>query len=300
MKRYSNNETVVKAYLNGADSGESGNVFFENGVIYSYGHHFPLAVNVDGFYICNGDRYSNTTSKHQSILFRAIPNAQRVEIPYSALCSMAQKRYSGALDIVRGIHVIAHETDRYIDTGKVSTVDGRALYEHVLGGCLFTWNGKYYVSSIDTSGTGNGLFFLTQIANDQIEQYGKPETISEALELLKPDEVKQAENFGVNVLRQGEWFFVETFISKDFLKNNPMIKGMKLAHKDGKIARHVASVGTVVETDDGRLQLVQGIVKHTGRDHKQLKLYDDVKNKKWFIAYESPQTASWSAAGNVD
>lgn len=300
MKKYSNNESVVRAYLNGSDCGESGNVFFADGVIYSYGHHFPMAINVDGFYICNGDRYSNTTSKHQSILFRAISNARRVEIPYSALCSMAQKRYSGVLDIVREIHVIDHETDRYIDTGKVSTVDGRKLFEHVLGGCLFTWKDNYYISSIDTSGTGSGLFFLTQIANSQIDKYGKPTTFFEALELLKPDEVKEAESFGCKVLRQGEWFFVETSISNEFLKNSPIIKGMMLSHGGDRIARHVASIGTVIETDRESKQLVKGIIKHTGHEHKQLKLYDDVKNKNWYIAYESPQAASWSAAGNVD
>lgn len=37
-------------------------------VVYSYGEHFPIFVNVNGEWFLNKDRYSVSTSKHQSQL----------------------------------------------------------------------------------------------------------------------------------------------------------------------------------------------------------------------------------------
>jgi hypothetical protein len=52
---------------------EGSNVFFRDNVLYSYGFHFPLAIKgIDGMIIVNGDKTSVSTSKHQSILQRAL------------------------------------------------------------------------------------------------------------------------------------------------------------------------------------------------------------------------------------
>jgi hypothetical protein len=37
-------------------------------VVYSYGHHFPMYVWGDGMWMANKDKYSRSTSKHQSQL----------------------------------------------------------------------------------------------------------------------------------------------------------------------------------------------------------------------------------------
>jgi hypothetical protein len=43
-------------------------------VVYSYGEHFPIAVHHPSTgWVINGDKYSPTTSKHQSIARRGIP-----------------------------------------------------------------------------------------------------------------------------------------------------------------------------------------------------------------------------------
>lgn len=58
--------------------GKGSNMFFEHQTIYSYGYHFKLAQfvnNKDGqrCVLINLKGYSNTTSKHQSLVWRAIP-----------------------------------------------------------------------------------------------------------------------------------------------------------------------------------------------------------------------------------
>src|SRR5690554_1947013 len=45
-----------------------GNVFGDGDALYSYGYHFELAIHLDWGFLCNGDRYSPSTGKHQSIL----------------------------------------------------------------------------------------------------------------------------------------------------------------------------------------------------------------------------------------
>ena len=44
-----------------------GNLLFENGVLYSYGPHFPLFFDVEGTVFLNSTHYSVSTAKHQSM-----------------------------------------------------------------------------------------------------------------------------------------------------------------------------------------------------------------------------------------
>lgn len=58
-----------------------GNVFAESGVLYSYGHHFPIAERLsrglDRAYLVNPAGYSATTNKHQSCAMRAMNGRAR-------------------------------------------------------------------------------------------------------------------------------------------------------------------------------------------------------------------------------
>ena len=75
---------------------------------------------------------------------------------------------------------------------------------HFTGASLFEVEGKTYLFDIDRKEIENNIFnpFLASIN-------GKPKTIEEAYDLLKPLEVKKAERQGKKVLRQGEWFFIQ-------------------------------------------------------------------------------------------
>lgn len=61
--------------------GRAGNVFFEGQIIYSYGHHFPVARFAPeyGNVVLFTDRgYSNSTSKHKSLIRSAISSSYNV------------------------------------------------------------------------------------------------------------------------------------------------------------------------------------------------------------------------------
>lgn len=59
------------------NSGRAGNIFFDAGVIYSYGLHFPVArfaSELEDIVLFTNRGYSSSTGKHKSIIRAAIPN----------------------------------------------------------------------------------------------------------------------------------------------------------------------------------------------------------------------------------
>jgi hypothetical protein len=79
MRTKFNNSELSHVWANQTQShGTGSNMFFEHSTIYSYGYHFKLAQFVNNkegqrCVLINLKSYSNTTSKHQTLVFRAIP-----------------------------------------------------------------------------------------------------------------------------------------------------------------------------------------------------------------------------------
>jgi hypothetical protein len=70
-----NNSRLSEMFVNGLTDGKGNNMFVEGDVIYSYGHHFPIAIRMkNGTFLCNEDKYSVTTGKHKSYVRRYIPS----------------------------------------------------------------------------------------------------------------------------------------------------------------------------------------------------------------------------------
>ena len=268
----------------------NGSLYREVGVIYSYGSHFPLGVHCNRPLI-NADRYSNSTSKHQSYTIREVSNP--VEIPFSALSAMInnstydyRRGYEfKPSDLRQNLYIMDNQIDKWYETSARDR-NGNIVMRHELGGCLFKYNDRYIFSGIDETGLGTSRYFMTELI-------GEPQTVAEALESMKPQEVKDYENAGYEVKRQGEWFFVKCIDSispKEFEKN------YHIKREEGDTGHHFATEGVMIEG----VQFVRGIVKHEERDHKQCKLYEDIKNKSWWMAFHNVQKGSFNAVGNVD
>jgi hypothetical protein len=75
---------------------------------------------------------------------------------------------------------------------------------HFSGGCLFAIDNETYLFDIDRQELNHGIFnaFVTKLPS-------RVDTIKDAYDLLMPDEVKKAINGGIEVNRQGEFFFVK-------------------------------------------------------------------------------------------
>lgn len=291
MKWYRNYADLVNGYYEEkSKDGKAGNMYFEGDVLYSYGEHFPLAVRTAyDQYIINGDKYSSSTTNHQGIVFSAIPNDKRVEVPFSALGNVTgELRRRIDLDEVREVRIIDYWKDEYIDTGRLNKY-GYPIMEHKLGAALLDYKGRKLVSSIDPSGSGGGLYFLTELIDNEVDN------LDDAFVSMMPEEVPVYCDYK----RQGEWFFVPVDDLLDTVISHAS-KDYYLKHSDKeRESRHYATLGMEVQ---GR-QFVQGVVKHSQGQHRQLKLYETgvkPKDRIWYEAFESPQKQSWGSVGNVD
>jgi len=70
----------------------NGSIYYKGDVIYSYGSHFPMAIFMGGrCTVINGDKYSPTTSRHQSTLRGVISDYCIDEIVISDTSEMRRK-----------------------------------------------------------------------------------------------------------------------------------------------------------------------------------------------------------------
>lgn len=305
MKWYQSHNAVIEAFVDAPmdeRGGRASNLFFEDGVLYSYGHHFPLAVplkrNDYEFFVVNGDNYSSSTAAHRGKVFRAISQEKYAVIPFTALGFMLRDVYSRSSNygfilariIMNEIVVIDHTADTFEDkTVRVRNRDTgemeeKVITEHLLGSTLFEIYGDYYLSSVDPSGKGRGLYFLTKLPRPA-------ESIEDAYASIKPKGLN-----GEAYVRQGEFFFVPQ-------EGMTKPRGIDLEKKvlienrgrDTERWRHVATEGFRL---DG-VQYVRGTVRHP--EHKMCSL-----GNVWHRVYEAQGAGtngaimSWSSGGGFD
>jgi hypothetical protein len=208
-------------------SWQGSSVFCQGDALYSYGLHFVLAFRLaPNLFLKNGDRYSVSTSQHQAIVQRTLSGPT---ISFDALEPMLPKRFLGiassgiaelgesnVLDYIEDSTVPCQrdkETGEwsngfqppnqgmFVETG--SNDETAWGYWHTLGGALIRTNGSRFLCSLD-----EGIYFVSELS-------GKPDTVAEAFEDLKPAAVKEAESAGVKVQRQGEWFAIPSSRMRD-------------------------------------------------------------------------------------
>jgi len=298
------NSEVIKRFI-GGENGKSGHMFISGDVLYSYGYHFPLLVRMRNWgkdkFLLNADKYSVTTSSHQSSCFEYAT----VQIPFSAL----QRAFRAG---------ISRLVDDILLAGKVSLVDyynsHEALewdYVHKKTGkrisqdlydflsvkqisvcdeykkeyrpetCVLKYSrhgdDEYYLSSME-----NYNYFLTMLPH-------KVATIKEAFDSLVPPIVKKRK---YSYKRQGEWFFVPVNNLSKKTKHVMKKDIVKQTHLNGKYDRnHMVRDWVSI----GKSVLVRGTVRHRNGDHKMLKL-----GETWHLAVESTHLGSWTVDGQID
>lgn len=153
---------------------------------------------------------------------------------------------------------------------------------HFTGARLFEIQGRVFLMDIDRVEIANGIFnpFL-------VELKAPAKTIKEAYAALKPQEVIEAEAQGLEVKRQGEWFFVPTNLSPlAASQEKPQIGYLRAGRSRPN------SVEFFVVQD--KLNFVSGVIKHTGREHQDLNL------RSWHLAFPNTSTTSWQLSGDID
>lgn len=308
--------------------------------IYSYGHHFAMARmmpdgdNPRGWWLVNGDKYSVTTSQHQSIVRSALAATKlpMVIVPFSAISRARINEDSMRLvEVLPDRYTWERRTreeapadwqlngqDSYTRNWQF-TADGRWSYEHRehhLGEALFTATYNHQVT-LPRYGNGNYVpgkwetvtaYFLSAFDDNEpgfglyflaeLPQDAHPKTVAEAREALAPKAVKNALDDGIAVLRQGDVFAIAWgHATRD-------LPGPSKHSENVLGTNHQA---TEVRQAEGHTY-ARGWLRHrpvtdwgTRRrpEHRAVKLGD---GKTWFEVVKNtvPEGRSWSISGNVD
>lgn|GEM_PF-1789267 len=225
----------------GFSSGFTGaRIYCEGNTLFSYGRHFALAHYLgdrDGkkFFLKNGDRASQTTSRQQAEV-QELCTGPTVSFSafHAAGIDLSGLRAENVIDFAEDVRVYLmrdkesgvfyqlgkwnSELDEY-ERGEVFTAPKQGAFFpdtsepenngfvtgvwHVLAACLIHVDGRYLLSAVD-----EGSYFVSELSSPA-------KSIQEAFGLLKSREVRKAEIKGATVKRQGEWFFVPTGIKTD-------------------------------------------------------------------------------------
>jgi len=164
MKNLKNIDETIHSFFNHThESGKSGNVYFENNTLFSYGSHFELAkfIEFEGkqYLFINTSSYSNTTSKHQSKV-RSYINKSLVEkvfyFDFRNNSSYYYSSYSFHLDKTNLIETI----NRLINSSK-------DCFNSQLRARENTWNYSHGMQFLNTAKSLNDIFY-SLIGTDEI------------------------------------------------------------------------------------------------------------------------------------
>lgn len=204
------------------------------------------------------------------------------------------------------------------------TFDYKSVPRHFTGASLFRVDGTTYLFDVDRREVKYKIFnpFLATIPR-------KVKTIKEAYLALKPKQVLAAEKSKKRVLRQGEWFFIESkapklrkYTDREKLlallstvhRGNSQVKELgKLLKRDtDKLIKTAAKLAEelpkeqALRAGDSRPNTVEkcvvlngityctGRVSHSGREHADLRL------KGWWMAVPNTSVKNFTVTGDVD
>lgn len=305
--------------------------------IYSYGSHFPMAEimpaddgSARGWWLVNGDSYSVSTTRHQSLVRGALQatGLPMLIVPFSALQSANVARDSVRITdvlpdryetITHTVAALADVPDNYFwyDVREPWQDDAGWHYqtrEHHLGESVFTGEVTEHHASRDARGNadpygwttskrrasflsgfdtqeGFGLYFMAELP-------GHAETVAEAYEMLRPAEVQAADAMGLHVTRQGDVFAVpSTYATRELASPERMVPVAGVNH-----------IVTERRLDALGREYGRGFMRHrplttwgTPRraEHRVQRMGD---GKTWHLMLRNtvPAGRSWSVQGNVD
>ena len=182
--------------------------------------------------------------------------------------------------------VIRNE-EKYND--KTRENDIISVEVHFTGASLFKVEDKVFLFDIDQREIKHKIFnaFLVQLKESA-------SSIEQAYENLKPQAVKDAEKQGLDVLRQGEWFFIpvqgefeaKTRVATNWDKRTFEPLTLRAGrNRPNNVTKHSKVNG---------VEYVTGVVEHSGREHASLTL------KGWYLPVPNTSIESFTLTGDVD
>jgi len=314
-KKHGTNEEVITAFAVGTNFPErnnNGSVSHYDNILYSYQE--PIAVRRDdGLVVISGDKWSVTTSGHQSTLQMKLHRKNYFTTAFTAVAQFVEMPRRMMAQCLRGgkIEVLDHTEDfnalfkhgkfevprsgekynfedlpagaeiRYMkspDTGEMVP-----SVAHMAASVLLRYGDRHGLASMDES-----QYFCSELPHPV-------NTVNDAFHALKPQEVLENET-ALPVFRQGEWFFIPHLVGKEAREQyNQMETNFELLGRNGGNP-HFVTRGTWLDEKRGIAE-VSGQVRHN--EHRMLNLSRS-GDPIIYLAVENTAVRSFSAMGRVD
>ena len=162
---------------------------------------------------------------------------------------------------------------------------------HTLGDSVVRVRDRYYLSAVDETGVGSGMYYLAELLTDRA-----PASLDDALNFMKPKVVRDAEARGSNVRRQGEWFAIPTKLltselMRDVERGNAHYRQGHVLGRDG---HHELEEAIIYRAGPRKGEVyARGVLRHTKHEHEDL----DLGTIRWHLVVHNIQGASYTLSG---
>jgi len=268
------------------------------------GQTAQLAVRLkDGSILTNGARFDTPIDMHQQEIIKALERSQRrfSVVPFHSITAAwtdgKVDDWSRApfdiSDIQREVSVVVPSGGEEWKQVEVKDKNGLRTKRtiHTLGDSVLRVKDHFYLSGVDETGVGSGMYFFAELATKQA-----PSTLGEAYNALKPRVVREAEGRELNVMRQGEWFAIPTQVLTSELMRDVErgIAAYRLNHVLGKDGHHELEEAVLYKAGERKGQVyARGVLRHTKDEHEDL----DLGTVRWYLVVHNVVGASYTLSG---
>lgn len=227
----------------------------------------------DGGILANGARLGWPMQDHQWNLLHTLEEAKTrfAVVPFHSIVAAFtdgkirdwDEKPIPVRDLKREVSVVVPSTGE--EWREVTEKDHKGQEHkrniHTLGDSVILVKDRYYVSAVDETGVGNGMYFLAELHCDK-----PPRTLQEGLDTLKPEVVRKAENRGSNVRRQGEWFTIPTMrLTSELMAD--VARGIAIyreRHVLGRKGHHEVEEAVIYRAGSRKGEVyARGVLRHT-------------------------------------
>jgi len=268
------------------------------------GQKAPLAVRLeDGGLLANGARLPEPMDNHQWNVLETLEqnHARFGVVPFH---SVAAAWTDGVIDDWDRAHIpisnLKKEVAIVVPSGgehwqevtyKDENGEDQTRRIHTLGDSVVRVKDRFYLSAVDETGVGSGMYFLAELVTDLA-----PKTLEEAIDFLKPGVVREAEARGTNVLRQGEWFAIPTraltfVLMRDVERGIAVYGERRVLGKDG---HHELEEAVIYKAGPRKGEVyARGVLRHTKGEHVDLRL----GTARWYLIVHNVAGAAYTLSG---
>jgi len=268
------------------------------------GETAQLAVRLkDGSILTNGARFGNPIDMHQRQIIRALEASHRSfsVVPFHSITAAWtdgdvddwSRAPFDISDLQKEVSVAVPSGGEEWKQVEVKDRNGRITKRtiHTLGDSVLRVKDRFYLSGVDETGKGSGMYFFAELATKQA-----PPTLEEAYNMLKPKVVREAEGRELNVLRQGEWFAIPARVSTSELMCDVErgIAAYRQRHVLGKDGHHELEEAVLYKAGERKGQVyARGVLRHTQDEHNDL----DLGTVRWYLIVHNVVGASYTLSG---